>query len=204
MPGCAVRIAGGDSASTSANSVGSYRASARTRCGCASAAISATAPPYECPTSAKGSPARANTGSRSAASSRSRTSRSAGHVGLLPAPYESGASAWYFGARHSINARHWLELLVFEWRQTTPGPAPASRMNGVVCCMREVQESAMEQIYCWIVNDKRGQSPASLSALKQGIRLWRDVVKSEPLPGPIPAKQGCRVQGLGRSSRLRT
>src|SRR5512144_2381003 len=46
-------LGGGDSASSSANKVGSYKASARTRFGRASAAISATAAPYECPTSAK-------------------------------------------------------------------------------------------------------------------------------------------------------
>lgn len=107
--------------------------------------MSATAAPYECPTSVKGFPARAKTGSRSATSSRSPTSRSVGHAGLFPAPYESGASTRNVGARHSISARHWLELLAFECRQTTPGPAPTSRKNGVSCCILDARASTKGQ-----------------------------------------------------------
>ena len=76
----------GAAASTSENSVGSYSTSAFTRSGRRSAASSATAPPYEWPTSANGDPARANTGSSMATSSCSVSVRAVGQAGPRPAP----------------------------------------------------------------------------------------------------------------------
>src|SRR3569623_443199 len=56
-----------------------------------------------------------------------------GQSGRFPAPLESGASTRNFGDRRSIKPRHWLEVLAFACRQTTPGPLPASRTNGSGC-----------------------------------------------------------------------
>ena len=80
--------------SSGPNSVGSYTAMARTRPGYASAAINATAAPYEWPTSENGAPAASNTGASTATSSASVRVRSSGvfgQAGLRPAPSESGA-----------------------------------------------------------------------------------------------------------------
>jgi hypothetical protein len=75
---------GGDSPSTRPNNVGSYTTKDLTRPGSANAAISATAPPYEWPTSVTGEPAAARTGSIRSTSSRRVMTLSDGQDGLLP------------------------------------------------------------------------------------------------------------------------
>src|SRR5204863_6298702 len=107
-------------------------ASAWTGTGNIVSATRGNAPPYEGTTSERRSPARASTGSGSAASSFSRAPPGGGG-GLLPAPYESAVSTRNRGASNSTSERHWLALLAFACRQTTAGPAPVSRKDAEGC-----------------------------------------------------------------------
>ena len=81
--------------------------------------------------SESGSPARANTGSSSAASSLSviAPARRPGRA-LARAVRIGGENTEFRRQQVPSGPRHCPELLAFECRQTTPGPSPASRKNG--------------------------------------------------------------------------